>query len=172
MTVTAARQRLSCDGNEGERQRWAWERGRKWLREWAVIWAELRSGLSCDGDEGERRRWESDWESEAEAESDFWEKAKCMLQTTPYRGEKEVERCHFKAETRQPFEPVTVHRTGQSDRGLDKSMLFLLGTVLHLKGPWNWTVHGFPSRIIRSGPGLTTLIFIKLKFLWFSSKGV
>ena len=50
-------------------------------------------------------------------------------------GEKEVERCRFKAETRQPFEPVTVHRTGRSDRGLDKSMLFLLGTVLHLKGP-------------------------------------
>ena len=59
-----------------------------------------------------------------------------MLQMTPYRGEKEMERRHFKAETRQLFEtcePITIHRTGRSDRGPDGSMLFSHGTVLHLK---------------------------------------
>ena len=66
--------------------------------------------------------------------------------TMPYRGKKRVERRRFRAETRQPFEPVTVHRTERSDRGLDGSMLFLHGTVLHLK--WTMKVNG--SRISRS----------------------
>ena len=42
----------------------------------------------------------------------------------------------LRLETRQPFEPcepVMIHRTRQSDRGPDGSMLFSHGTVLHLK---------------------------------------
>ena len=34
---------------------------------------------------------------------------------------------------RQLFESVTVHKTRRPDRGLDGSMLFLHGAVLHLK---------------------------------------
>ena len=47
----ATRHRVSCDRDEGERQRWAWE-------------SELRSGLSCNDDEGERQKRESDWDFE------------------------------------------------------------------------------------------------------------
>ena len=59
------------------------------------------------------------------------------FRTMPYRGEKKrLERRCLRLETRQPFEPcepVTVHRTGQSDRGLDGSMLFSHGMVPYLK---------------------------------------
>ena len=71
-----------------------------------------------------------------------------MLQTMPYREKKkkELEQCRFKAETRQPFEPVMIHRTGRSDRGSDGSILFSHGTVLHLK----WTLKVNSSRVSQS----------------------
>ena len=61
-----------------------------------------------------------------------------MLQMTLYRGEekKKMEQRRFKAERRQPFEPVMIHRTIRSDRGPGRSIFFSHGMVLHLK----WTV--------------------------------
>ena len=53
-----------------------------------------------------------------------------------YRVGKRVERRRFWAETRQSFEPcepITVHRTGWSNRGPDGSMLFSHGMVPYLK---------------------------------------
>ena len=64
-------------------------------------------------------------------------------------GEKRVEQRRFRAETRQPFEScelVTIHRTGRSDRGLDRSMLFLHGMVPYLK----WTMKLNGSGVSRS----------------------
>ena len=72
-----------------------------------------------------------------------------MLQKMPYRGKKKVERRRLRLETRQPpepREPVTVHRTEQSDCGSDGSMLFSHGTVQHLKQ----TVEVNGSRVFRS----------------------
>ena len=60
-----------------------------------------------------------------------------MLQTTLYRGKKKRwNGAVLRLETRQLFElseSVTVHRTVRSDCGLDGSMLFSHGMVLHLK---------------------------------------
>ena len=50
-----------------------------------------------------------------------------------------MEQRRFTVEKRQPSEScelVMIHRTGWSDRGLDRSMLFLHGMVPYLK----WTV--------------------------------
>ena len=71
-----------------------------------------------------------------------------MLQTTLYRGEekKKMEQRRFKAERRQPFEPVMIHRTRRSDRGPSRSIFFSHGMVLHLK--WTMKVNG--SRVSRS----------------------
>ena len=71
-----------------------------------------------------------------------------MLQTTLYRGEekKKMEQRRFKAERRQPFEPVMIHRTIWSDRGPGRSIFFSHGMVLHLK--WTMKVNG--SRVSRS----------------------
>ena len=76
-----------------------------------------------------------------------------MPQMTPYLGKKKKEKekkgtkqCRFKLKqgsSFEPCEPVTVHRTGQSNWGLDGSMLFSHGTVLHLK----WTVDVNGSRV-------------------------
>ena len=60
-----------------------------------------------------------------------------------------MERRRLRLETRQPpepREPVTVHRTEQSDCGSDGSMLFSHGTVQHLKQ----TVEVNGSRVFRS----------------------
>ena len=75
-------------------------------------------------------------------------------------GEKRLEWRCFRAETRQPFEPcepVTIHRTGQLNCGPDGPCFFRMERFLTLNRPWNWTVHKFPSRTVRSGPDLTTL---------------
>ena len=71
-----------------------------------------------------------------------------------------MERCCFRAETRQPFKPcelITVHRTGQSNRGPDGSMRFSHGTIPYLKRTMKLNGSQVSSWTIRSGPGLTTL---------------
>ena len=71
---------------------------------------------------------------------------------TPFRGKKkkkESGRRRLRLKESEPFEPsepVTVHRIGQSDRGLDGSMLFSHGTVPYLKP----TVNLNGSRVFRS----------------------
>ena len=72
-----------------------------------------------------------------------------LFRTTPFRGKKkkkEAGRRRLRLKESEPSEPVTVHRTGRSDRGPDGSMLFSHGTVPYLKP----TVNLNDSRVLRS----------------------
>ena len=72
-----------------------------------------------------------------------------LFRTTPFRGKKkkkEAGRRRLRLKESEPSEPVTVHRTGWSDRGPDGSMLFSHGTVPYLKP----TVNLNGSRVFRS----------------------
>ena len=154
---------MSCDSDEWERQKWAWEKGKD-ERESEAIWVELRRRR---GREAETREWLREWgrskewlrviqisESEARVSFEGWGlNLFNMLQTTLYRGKKKVEWRRLRLETRQPpepCEPVTIHR---SDRGLDGSMLFSHGTVLHLKqtAKVNGSRVSRSDRTVRSG---------------------
>ena len=80
-------------------------------------------------------------------------KLSIMKQNKEKKGTK---RRRFKLKQGSPFEscePVTVHKTGRSDWGLDGSMLFSHGMVLHLK--WTVDVNGLrvsrSNRTVRSG---------------------
>ena len=132
------RERVSCDDDKGERQRregdWDFERVRK------------KSGLSCNSvmvmrergkeeseDWGRSREWLREGFRVRKRLRVIFERGLKKGGTMPYRGKKRVERRCFRAETRQPFEPVTVHKTRRSDHGPDGSMLFLHGTVPYLK---------------------------------------
>ena len=62
------------------------------------------------------------------------------------KKKKEAGRRRLRLKESKPSEPVTAHRTGRSDRGLDGSMLFSHGTVPYLKP----TVNLNGSRVFRS----------------------
>ena len=62
------------------------------------------------------------------------------------RKEEEAGRRRLRLKESELSEPVTAHRTGRSDRGLDGSMLFSHGTVPYLKQ----TVNLNGSRVFRS----------------------
>ena len=144
------RQRVSCDLG------WAATTTRERGRDERVIErVRKRSRLSYDlgwrGREAKTREWLRlrEW-GEGFRQSDLnWFLFQTVCSKRRHIGgkkKKELERCCFKAKTRQPFDPVTVHRTGQLDRGPDGSILFSHGTVLHLK--WTLKVNG--SRVSRS----------------------
>ena len=88
-----------------------------------------------------------------------------LFRTTPFRGKKKKEavRRRLRLKESEPSEPVTVHRTGRSDRGPDGSMLFSHGTVPYLKP----TVNLNGSRVFRSDrtvrSGFNNLARTKLK---------
>ena len=62
------------------------------------------------------------------------------------KKKKEAGRRRLRLKESELSEPVTVHRTGRSDRGLDGFMLFSHGTVPYLKQ----TVNLNGSRVFRS----------------------
>ena len=76
---------------------------------------------------------ERGFQSKEEAEVIFERGLKKKGGTTPDRGGEGVERRCFKVETRQPFEPVMIHRTRRSGRSPDRPMLFSHRTVPYLK---------------------------------------
>ena len=102
-----------------------------------------------------------------------------LFRTTPFRGKKKKKkkkdagrrRLRLKeAEPSEPSEPVTVHRTGRSDRGPDGSMLFSHGTVPYLKP----TVNLNGSRVFRSDrtvrSGFNNLAFkLYVYMLWIEN---
>ena len=84
-----------------------------------------------------------------------------MLQTTPYRGEKEMEWCRFKAKQGNRLNRVNrswfIESDGQTAVQTGPCF-FHMERFFTLNGLWKWTVQGFPDQIVRSGPGLTTLL--------------
>ena len=162
------RQRVSCDLG------WAAtvtrERGRD---ERVIERVRKRSRLSYDlgwrGREAKTREWLRlrEW-GEGFKQSDlnlFLFQTVCSKRRRIGKKKKELERCRFKAETRQPFELVTVYRTGRSDRGSDRSILFSHGTVLHLK--WTLKVNG--SRVSQSDCTVR-FKFNNLVYVWHDIK--
>ena len=131
------------DSDEAESElRWQW--GRKWLREWATIWVELRWWRGREAETRdviervrERQRAQRVIERVRRGFHHFRVKfcSMRMLQTTLCRKKKRKRwnDAVLRLETRQLFEPVMVHRTIRLDCGPYRSMLFLHGTVLHLK---------------------------------------
>ena len=72
-----------------------------------------------------------------------------LFRTTPFgekKKKKEAGRRRLRLKESELSEPVTVHRTGRSDRGPNGSMLFSHGTVPYLKQ----TVKLNSSRVFRS----------------------
>ena len=95
-----------------------------------------RCGLSCDSATASREKGRDKRVIERVRKRPrvIFGIVKCMLQTAPYRWEKKRwNDAVLRLKQRQPFESVTVHRTRRLDHGSDGSMLFLHGTVLHLK---------------------------------------
>ena len=132
-------------GREAETREWLreWGRGREWLRVIQISKSEAR--VSFEG---------------------LVLNLFNMLQTTPYRGGtgwndvvlrlkqgNRLNRSWF-----IELDGRAAVRTGPCFFRIERS--------LTLNGPWNWTVHGFPSWTIWSGPGLTTLIGIGGDKIW------